>query len=339
MNQIIAAKRSVLELDLLNNYSARDTLWDRHKAYADGLAKFYQGTRHQKYAERISQCASCLSFKLKPNDLGDVTLKLNSVYLCHVRQCMICAWCKQRVWRMRFLEAMPKMVSDHPGLRFIFLTLTVKNCPVEDLRDTVKLMSKAFHKMVKRTALQKVVLGYARSLEVTRSESDEAHPHIHVIFAVRPSYFSHNYIKFEEWRKMWQQSLHVDYEPIVRVQVIKSSEKRTNDKDGIISSVCEVAKYSVKPSDLLGLDSGKKDNDRDNKAWLLELTDQMHGLKQMNLSGLFRDYLKEEEPVEEEILNAIEEDEGEEDTDSESKLFFSWYKQIKRYARHMAEAL
>lgn len=329
----------ILELDLLKSYSSKDSLWDKHKSYSDTLVNFYKDTHHHRYSERITDCARYLSFKLTPSPTGEMSLKLNSVYLCHIRHCTVCAWCKQRVWRMRFFEAMPRMVSDHSGLRFLFLTLTVRNVPIEELRDSISHISKAFSKLMKRRKIDKNILGYARALEVTRSKINEAHPHLHILIAVKPGYFSgKNYIKFEEWREMWKESLGVDYEPFINVQTIKPHEDKKHDKDGIISSVCEVAKYTVKPSDLLGLGEENRSSFDENKNWLLELTDQMHGVKQMNLSGIFRQYLREEEPEEEEILKSFEEEEEETDCKSEeSRLFFQWYKQIKHYARSLSD--
>ena len=56
-------------------------------------------------------------------------------------------------------------VEENYNYRYIFLTLTVKNCYGEDLRDTLDLMTKSFNKLSERKAFKQAVKGYFRSLE------------------------------------------------------------------------------------------------------------------------------------------------------------------------------
>jgi len=37
------------------------------------------------------------------------------------------------MWQARFYQSLPKLVEEHPKARWMFLTLTVRNCPIDEL--------------------------------------------------------------------------------------------------------------------------------------------------------------------------------------------------------------
>lgn len=81
-------------------------------------------------------------------------------------------------------------IKQSPKGRFLFLTLTVKNVEGEALNSTISQLTKSFDRLFKRAKVQRNLLGYLRSVEVTHNENDKTyHPHIHVLMMVRPSYF------------------------------------------------------------------------------------------------------------------------------------------------------
>jgi hypothetical protein len=67
---------------------------------------------------------------------GKRKLKLVSTHFCRVRHCPICQWRRSLQWKARAYENLPRVVADYPNGRWMFLTLTMKNCPLEDLRET-----------------------------------------------------------------------------------------------------------------------------------------------------------------------------------------------------------
>mgnify|MGYP002254180729 CR=1 FL=1 len=149
------------------------------------------------------------------------------------------------MWVAKALQGMPRIEAAHPKARWMFLTLTVKNCELENLRDTVQQMNKAFGRMTQRKAWPGI--GWARSLEVTRNaETGEAHPHFHVLMMVKPSYFSHGYLKHEVWREMWQSCLRVDYLPMVNVKTVKPKADAVGDLSPMAGAIQETFKYAVK---------------------------------------------------------------------------------------------
>lgn len=219
------------------------------------------------------------------------------------------------------------LIEQQPNIHFIFLTLTVKNCPVEQLRSTLLGMTKAFNNLMKRARIQKVVTGYIKSTEVTKSQDFQAHPHFHVLLAVKPSYFSYDYIKQEDWVELWQECLKVNYRPVVDIRKVREKNVIKDKEQLLKNAVKETAKYMVKPMDMIG--KGHKPD----REFFIELTNQLHGIKATNLSGIFKEYLKTSEPTEDEILEANLED-IEKYSQGELDLGFSWLRQHKKYGYH-----
>lgn len=212
------------------------------------------------------------------------------------------------MWKAKAHKLLPKVVHDHPKHRWLFLTLTVKNCPIGDLRDTLKWMHESFKRMTKLKAWK--IEGWIKSTEVTRGKDGSAHPHFHCLLLVSPSYFSgQDYISQEKWTELWQQSLRIDYKPMLHVRAIA----KHNDPRIIIP---EILKYQVKESDLV--------RDRD---WFLELTRQLHKTRAVAVGGMLKQYLKE---LEEEPEDLIGENETPDEV-NEGSLYFGWKQVQKQY--------
>lgn len=130
---------------------------------------------------------------------------------------------------------------------FIFLTLTCKNVDGRSLNKQIDKLIAAFKALCLRKQFKTAVRGWCRAFEVTYNwSSEEYHPHFHVILAVDKDYFtSARYITQDEFCVMWQSCLDVDYKPIVHVKKFTESEK------GKGKEVAEVAKYTIKASNVM----------------------------------------------------------------------------------------
>jgi plasmid rolling circle replication initiator protein Rep len=138
------------------------------------LAKILMELGYHKLAERVYQCAKYPLFTVR-----DEKLKLLSVRFCRVRQCPICQWRRSLMWVAKFCVAYPKIEEDYPTSRFLFLTITVKNCPSGDLKATLNHLNHSFARLTQRKEWP--AQGWVKSVEITRSEDDLAHPHIHAL--------------------------------------------------------------------------------------------------------------------------------------------------------------
>lgn len=306
----------------LSDLSPSDKPWDNHRRTAEQVEHLYSKTDFVKYAERIDSCSRFLNFAFKADDIGTIALKLQDAKFCRVRFCPVCQWRRSLMWRARFFKALPNILKDYPTARFIFLTLTVRNCEVTELRDTLTWMNKSWELLTKKK--QFPALGYVKTTEVTKSDDNAAHPHFHLILMVRPSYFTHGYLSQAKWAELWQQSLHIDYAPIVNVKAIKPP-KNAKTYEGstldaaIIVALCETLKYSVKEDDLV-MDA----------SWLQELTSQLHKTRSISLGGVFRQYLSDAEPE-----NLIDTDISSDEPTSENdpRIWFGWREMVQRYAK------
>jgi hypothetical protein len=227
------------------------------------------------------------------------------------------------MWQARFLKALPVIEASYPKARWLFLTLTVRNVPVQELRASLKAMNGAWQRLIKRKEFG-AVLGWIRTTEVTRGRDGSAHPHFHCLLMVRPSYFGRHYVKHERWVELWQECARLDYRPSVRVQTVKPKPGSSGTESPLRWAVAETLKYSVKPEDMM---------DRD---WLLELTRQVHRLRFIASGGALKDVLRETEETERDLMLADEDGEGEGDP---VIWWFDWHRGIKRYVlgieRHM----
>lgn len=319
------------------------TNWDTHKAYSNQVSDILAAgeIHNQKQAKRVLSCAEFLQFGwvLKnEEDEKQFWLEFKRAYFCRFRHCPICQWRRSQMWLSRFLRIFPLVYKAHPTMRYVLLTLTVKNCPVSELRATIQTMNKAWDRLSKRKAFP--AEGFVRSLEITRETDtydkktkklirkgrpDYAHPHFHILLALPPSYFSRGYLSTEAWAKLWQECLRVDYTPVCDVRIVKpkkndAAEAVAGDDDnevvnGLRAAIVETIKYSVKPADMV-----------QDKDWFLTLIEQMNHIRAVALGGIFKEYLKE-------IESESNDDDLEFDNREENPggLFFGWKKPLKRY--------
>ena len=299
----------------LSDLSPKDSRWDSHRRSASQVSALYSQGGLLRYSERIQDCSRWLEFALCSDDKGEVALKLFSTQFCRVRFCPVCQWRRSLMWVARLSQALPKLLADYPKSRFLFLTLTLRNCPIEDLRVTVGEMSKAWQRLSQRKAFP--ALGFLKSLEVTRSKDGSAHPHFHCLLIVSPSYFTGRlYLKQQKWVDLWAKSLRVDYTPIVDIRPIKPRVGEDFQTiDDLIGCICEVAKYEVKPSDLV--------NDAD---WLVNISTQLHKTRAVSVGGILKNYLSDEEPE-----DLISESEKSQDNEVSDTLTFGWREMVSRY--------
>lgn len=183
--------------------------WDAHKVSAQRkeLIEALRETLGDRYAEEVFECSGTLSLERR-HDNG--RLSVTSLGTCKRRWCPICAWRKSlRQWAL-LVERLPSLVKVHSPCRFLLLTLTIRNCSLEDLPQTYQQMVDGWRRLTwPRTVLGRLwpATAWVRALEITFPRPKEAHPHFHVLLAVKPEYFSWGeYVDQLEWTKRWRQA-------------------------------------------------------------------------------------------------------------------------------------
>ena len=309
---ILKSEKDRVTTPALSDLSVKDQSWRVHRSESDQIEKLYEGTEFQRYSDRIHFCSEFLNFVLKPTQTDAFKLKLKSARFCHVRTCVVCLWRKSLMYKARVYKSLPKFLEDYPRYRFLFLTLTVRNCEIQELRETIIWMNQGFTRLSRLKAFPGE--GWVKSVEITKGRRADAHPHFHVFLTVKSSYFNRDYLSQKKWCDLWQKSLRIDYQPILDVQAVRARRDLT-------SLVAEIIKYQTKPSHLIGYGT------QEDKEWFLEYTKQISYTKALSIGGIFRDYFRELEKEPEDLI-------GEDETDfSEDfgNLSFHWKRGEKRY--------
>lgn len=247
------------------------------------LADSYTRLGYEKKAATVAACGTELDW-FKPYN-PELPHKLYRANFCKDRLCPMCNW---RRTKKIFGQVSKIMDSLDEEYEFVFVTLTVLNCSSPQLRSYVDRLFKAFDLFNHYKEVKQAFKGYFRTLEITRHEqrirSIEWHPHFHVIYAVKPSYFkSRYYISHDKLMHLWGQAFQTSYVPSVRIEKVKPKENdRRITENEHLNAIHEVAKYSAKSFDYLTNDI--EDTDRGVGTLLQSLTS--HRL--CGLGGVFR---------------------------------------------------
>ena len=301
----------------LSDISPSDRPWDTHKAEGEEMQKLLAGVEGddiERIRERMADCGEWLIFNHTTPDARGRTFKLHEAHFCRVRTCPFCQWRRSLLYTAKMLEAMPKIIENYPTMRILHLTLTVRNVAITELRDCISVLNKAWHRMTMRKQVKKSVRGYVKSIEVTRSATGEAHPHIHALLMVPSWYFTtpEYYINKDTWIELWQKALRSDYAPSISVQACRQAQ-------GYEKIIREVVKYATKPQDLL-----------EDADWLVSYIRQVRNLRFFSTGGIVKKILGELEQENEDLIH-VGEEETAEDENVLAQSWFDWKKEAARY--------
>jgi hypothetical protein len=192
-----------------------------HVGQSDPLGKL---TAHRRYNRPITQAlmldaetrdigraiANCsyrlgLDVPLVEGQLGEPLVR--SAHLCNRRLCPFCEWRRTRAWRARLIRGLEAFLTEHPKHSAVFLTLTVRNCQVYELRDTISHMHESLNRLkqyeiwptefwFRRTEVTVSRHGESETLPRAQPGTDLAlppgggavrsvHPHLHCLLLVR----------------------------------------------------------------------------------------------------------------------------------------------------------
>lgn len=302
-------------------------------SHYEGLEKRIGAPYYGKKAEKISNCAECLTFK-REKETG--RLKLYQAYFCKVRLCPMCAW--RRSLKIAYHN---KLIVEEANKQYkpawIFLTLTVKNVEGDQLKQTITDMMQGYRKLFQYKKVKTGTLGFFRALEITKNHKENTyHPHFHVLIPVKRNYFGKSYIKQAEWTSLWKKAMKLDYTPIVHVQRVKGKkgidaeaiEKEVREAMEEQKAILEISKYPVKDTDVIR-GNGVTEENLDTVYYL---DDALSARRLIGYGGILKDIHKE--------LNLTDAEDGdlikiEEDNDEVANETFEvmahWHVGIKNY--------
>lgn len=299
------------KFDWLSNHG--ESPWDAHRRHARLVGEQYWAAppdlwpKFHRKGDLIKDCSPRLSFtNIVDAETGECGLRFSAASFCRVRHCPVCEWRRSLKWAARLHQILPAVERLHPGARWIFLTLTVKNPTLADLRSTLKLMRAAWAKMLRYKEFP--ALGGTLALEITKGRDGNPHPHYHCLLLVPKSYFQgKNYLSQDRWRDLWQRAAKLQYEPSVNVKAVKGED--------MAGSIAEAVKYTTKPADMA-----------EDPTWLWSMTEALHRVRAVEAFGVLKPLLKD--------LDELEEEGPEEGNEAEAdQLTFDWYPSRDRYGR------
>lgn len=315
----------------LAELSERDAKWDKHRGNTQTIGALYDraaDSKLERLGERMGQCAGLLHFhQTLDMETGELGIKLDRAMFCKVRHCPVCQWRRGMANMARFYEKLPALAAAQPKAQWLFLTLTVRNPDMKDLRSTLRDMNAAWQRMIQRAGWP--AKGFIRTTEITKGRDGKPHPHFHCLLLVDPGYFAgHSYLSQAKWADMWKAALRADYTPVVHVTKVKAKSEKakaaeaSGDKLAALSAaVAETLKYSVKPEDMLT-----------DGVFLFGITDQLHKLRFIASGGLLKDWLKETATDEEMVETGTESDDAEPQPDLPG-MTFGWQPGERKYRR------
>jgi plasmid rolling circle replication initiator protein Rep len=257
--------------------------WRGHKLESYYLSESFKRLGEASKSARVLMCSNDLIFER----LIDGTIKLVNAMFCKVRLCPMCSW-RRSIKIFGQVSKVMDYITEHNDYRYLFITLTVKNVVGNELSKTIDILFASFKKLVERKEIRKIAMGWFRCLEVTHNweNGDDYHPHIHMIVAVKKSYFhSADYLSHEKLKTLWRDCVGLDYDPWVYIETVKP--KKVDDEHSADygkkvdygKAVAEVAKYTVKSSDfIIKPDCGthvSPENQKKIEKWANDETDKV----------------------------------------------------------------
>jgi plasmid rolling circle replication initiator protein Rep len=213
----------------------------------DLVQEFPNRQDYRKLEANVLNCASYLVFN---NYYTIDEVKLSKAQTC--KKHMLCPFCaRRRAAKMveKNIEKFNQVIEENPKLVPAMLTVTVKNG--DDLNERYQHIKNSFRLLQerRRNYLKRgrgfnefcKIEGAVFSYEITHSEDNKWHPHIHAVVLLS------EYIdvkKFsDEWHKITGDSYIVDIRKI-------SKKNMSSESSAIADAMCEVFKYALKFSDL-----------------------------------------------------------------------------------------
>lgn len=286
----------------------------RHRRFSAPIVRLLMANAElREVGRKIANCAQTLDLLMESPPDGDLYAHLMGANCCNQRMCPWCEWRRSLRWQRRVYEGLEALAVEKPKLRPVLLTLTVRNCEIDQLGDTIRDMHRAWKRFTDRKFFptdlwfRKTEITYPDRLQsqICRPQTSQhtlsrgevlggrwAHPHLHALLMVPPSYFSHGYVKSLTWQQEWMTAAKLDYSPVVDVRAITTAASSRLAGNVNLAAAMEVGKYITKASDYQQLGDQVPD-----------VYHQIRGHRMIGVSSAMRQFIPDHEPTAEELTD------------------------------------
>lgn len=285
-------------------------------------------------AERMNQCNNYI----KIFEDKDGNIKVDKTNLCRDRFCALCNKIKatKRVKEMvNVLNAMYKdnLLYGDTDYVISLITLTIKNCDLDELSETINTIQKGYKKFYERKFIKENIIAICKNVEITINEKTrQAHPHIHLLTVNKA-----NSIKTSTIQDLWAKSMELNYIPQCDIVEAYKVNAKTGQKEDLrgkdlhnenIEAIKEALKYSFKFKSLENLTTKE----------FYTLDQALKHKRFVAYSKLFKEYrkmLNYKEDTEQEIKteDLIENEPTFDQTGQIKELIFKWSGAKRDYER------
>lgn len=208
-------------------------------------------------ARRIHDCASSFAVHIVTPPGGVSRLVIRHGWDCRFPYCQVSARKKAAAARRKTKAIITIAQELEPMAPLVFLTLTARNEPWDDLAEMLDRLAAAEERFFHLQPVKNAFIGAISAREIvcrgTRT-NPEAGAHTHLLVACHPAYFERSadqprYLSQQAITLLFQRCLRASYKPIVHIQRVRAADGSTGP-ESIAHSVRELNKYIVKPAEL-----------------------------------------------------------------------------------------
>ena len=198
-----------------------------------------------KVVKHLKECSSDLFVEVYRDNAKNLHSSIQT-FTCKNKFCSICEK-KKAIKVATNMEKKLEELGKKMYQRFTFLTLTVPNCKLKDLKKTLRKMSKGSKRLIDNLQKNHGITGTIKKLEITYSKNSDGeimcHPHYHIIQSLHINSFRYGkLLSQEKYADLWGKAMKFDFTPIVDI--------RTFDFENMKKSIQEITKYITKDTDL-----------------------------------------------------------------------------------------
>lgn len=197
---------------------------------------------------------------------------IKTANFCRDRLCPMCMYRRSQKMFSQNMSVYQKIKADHPQYRQLFLTLTVPNVHLWQLKETLQAMSDSWNRFRNHRAVKREpIVGFCKKLEITYNKHERTyHPHYHVMLTV-DGWAS----PIQEYVKWWSASVQLGRQLVCYIESVSGDAK----------SVAEMSKYMTKSDDVM-------DSIQTEEQWFMYRA-AIFAVREMTYGGIWRVYRRE----------------------------------------------